>query len=328
LPEEPNYLTHAFKSQYNLITLGTAIGFALLSANPLPVLLCLGAQMIVLPLVAGSERYQRAIRAKMMEDERQQKQANRRLEASEMLRALSDQERHRYRGLETLAAEIRENYQSLDASSQSLLDEVVGKLDFLISFYLRMRYSVARYEAYFQTTDPERIRHRLTSLEREMSQGPERVRAIKGKTANVLKKRLERYEKALENRQLVDAQTETVLEVLQLLRDQSFSMRDPKTITEQLDGLVSSAEETERGVKDLEDLLAADQDILLGTGLGPDIESELEALSSGSQPATAKTAQPATANPTPKPTPVRVPPPPPPTPPNPDGSPNRKKIVN
>ncbi|HEY7515391.1 MAG TPA: hypothetical protein VIC87_12980, partial [Vicinamibacteria bacterium] len=275
MPEEPNYLSLAFKSQYNLISLGTAIGFALLSANPLPLLLVLGAQMIVLPLVAGSERYQRAIKAKLMEDERQQKQANRRLEASEMLRALSDQERNRYRGLETLAAEIRENYQSLDASSQSLLDEVVSKLDFLIAFYLRMRYSVARYEAYFQTTDPERIRHRLTSLEREMAQGPERVRAIKARTANVLKKRMERYEKALENRQLVDAQTETVLEVLQLLRDQSYSMRDPREITAQLDGLVSAAEETERGVRDMEDILSTEDELLLGGSLAG-LEADLE----------------------------------------------------
>ncbi len=306
MPEEPNYLSHAFKSQYNLIGIGTALGFALLSANPLPLILLLGAQLVVLPLVAGSERYQRAIRAKMLEDERQQKQANRRLEASEMLRLLSDPERHRYRGLETLAAEIRENYQSLDASSQSLLDEVVGKLDFLISFYLRMRYSVARYEAYFQTPDPERIRHRLASLEREMAQGPERVRAIKGKTTNVLRKRLERYEKALENRQLVDAQTETVLEVLQLLRDQSFSMTDPKTITEQLDGLVSSAEETERGVKDLEELLDADQDLFLPGSLADDVDEEPE-------PTSRQAAAP----------PVRLPPPANPSPP----SPGRKKVT-
>jgi hypothetical protein len=324
LPEEPNYLSLAFKSQYNLITLGTAIGFALLSANPLPVLLVLGAQMIVLPLVAGSERYQRAVKARLMEDERQQKQANRRLEASEMLQALSDQERHRYRGLETLAAEIRENYQGLDASSQSLLDEVVSKLDFLIAFYLRMRYSVARYEAYFQTTDPERIRHRLDSLEREMSQGPERVRAIKAKTANVLKKRMERYEKALENRQLVDAQTETVLEVLQLLRDQSFSMRDPKTITEQLDGLVTSAEETERGVKDLEDLLAADQDLFLSGGLTADLEEETEGPASADSSPVKTAVKPASSERAPSPTPVRVPPPPPPS----GASPNRKKVAN
>jgi hypothetical protein len=78
------------------------------------------------------------------------------------------------------------------------------------------------------------------------------VQQIKARTRSVLEKRLDRYKKAVENRDLIDAQTETVQEVLQLLRDQSYSMRDPRSITEQIDGLVSSAEETERGVKDME----------------------------------------------------------------------------
>jgi len=277
LPEEPNFLAHAFRSQYNLISLGTALGFAILSGSGLPLLLVAGASLVVLPLVAGSERFQRVIRMRLDAEAREHKQQSRQLETSEMVRVLPEAERHRYRGLETLAGEIRENYRGLDSSSQSLLEEVEGKLDFLIAFYLRMRYSVARYEAYFQTTDPERIRHRIATLDRELLQGPERVRQIKAKTKDVLQKRLERYEKALENRQLVDAQTETVLEVLQLLRDQSFSMRDPRTITEQLDGLVTSAEETERGVKDMEDLLANDQELFAAGGLGVDIEDELVA---------------------------------------------------
>jgi hypothetical protein len=275
LPEEPNFLAHAFRSQYNLIGLGTALGFAILSGSGLPLLLMAGASLVVLPLVAGSERFQRVIRMKLEAETREHQQQTRQLEASEMIKVLPEAERHRYRGLETLAGEIRENYRGLDSSSQSLLEDVEGKLDFLIAFYLRMRYSVARYEAYFQTTDPERIRRRITTLDRELTQGPERVRQIKAKTKDVLQKRLERYEKALENRQLVDAQTETVLEVLQLLRDQSFSMRDPRTITEQLDGLVSSAEETERGVRDLEDLLASDQELFAAGSLGVDLEEEM-----------------------------------------------------
>ena len=52
-------------------------------------------------------------------------------------------------------------------------------------------------------------------------------------------------------------------------------MRDPRTITEQLDGLVSSAEDTERGVRDLEELMAIEKDALLPAG--DDIEAELEA---------------------------------------------------
>ena len=56
--------------------------------------------------------------------------------------------------------------------------------------------------------------------------------------------------------------------VLQLLRDQSFSMRDPRSISEQLDGLVSAAEETERGVKDMEEILSAEREMLLPANMG------------------------------------------------------------
>ena len=307
-PEEPNYLSHAFKSQYNVIGLATALGFAILSGSALPLLLATGIEMVVLPLVSGNDRFQRLIRARISEEHQEEKQARRQIETSEMLRALSPAEFQRYRALELMAGEIRQNYKGLDSSSQMLLDELVGKLDFLMGFYLRMRFSVSRYDNYFATTDPEHIQERIVMLEHEMANGPERVRQIKAKTKAVLEKRLERYQKAQENRQLIDAQTETVQEVLQLLRDQSYSMRDPKTITEQLDGLVSSAEETERGVKDLEDILSAEQDLMLPGGLSADVEAELaahgstprqtEAQASG-LPARLKAAAPSTSPPPP-----------------------------
>jgi hypothetical protein len=274
LPEEPNYFAHAFKSQYNLIGLGTAVGFALLAGSGLPLVLAAGAQLIILPLVAGSERFQRLIRARVMEDVQEERAEKQQVETAELLRGISENDRQRYRGLETLAAEIRRNYRGLDASSQVLLDELVQKLEFLLSFYLRMRSSLARYEAYFSTTDPERIEERITMLGHEMKKGEGRIQSIKAKTKAVLEKRLVRYTKALENKQLIDAQTETVLEVLQLLRDQSYSMRDPREITSQLDGLVSSAEETERGVKDMEDILSAEQDFLLPDALADDLEPD------------------------------------------------------
>jgi DNA repair exonuclease SbcCD ATPase subunit len=175
-----------------------------------------------------------------------------------------------------------------------------------------MRYSLTRYHSYFNSTDPERIQERIAMLDHEMKSGPERVQQIKARTRSVLEKRLDRYRKALENRDLIDAQTETVQEVLQLLRDQSYSMRDPRSITEQIDGLVSSAEETERGVKDMEDILALENDMLSPGSLEADIEQELQA----SRPAVTSSA-PST------PVRSRVPPPPgsPPPPP-------RKKLTH
>ncbi len=272
---EPNPLVEAFKNQYNLIGLGTAIGFAVLSGSLLPLILAAGVELTLLPFM---ERYQRYRRAKDRDEEKRQRKE---LESTEMLRALNPSERQRYHALEVLAGEIRQNYRALDPSSRILLEELSGKLDFLLTFYMRMRFSLSRYDAYFATTDPRRLEERVAAIDREVGKGgPERVQAVKGRTKAVLLKRLERYKKALENRQLVDAQTETVQEVLQLLRDQSFSMRDPRTITEQLDGLVSAAEETERGVKDMEDILSAEREMLLpaNMGLDDDLDVQAEAL--------------------------------------------------
>ncbi|HEY2945075.1 MAG TPA: hypothetical protein VGN09_21760 [Vicinamibacteria bacterium] len=273
--EEPNFLAHAFKSQYNLIGLVTALGFTALSGTLFPLVIAAGVELIVLPLVSGNQRFQRLVRARVSQEEDQAAAQRTQKESWEMLKDLPNPEQQRYRALQGLASEIRQNYKALDSSSQMLVEELVRKLDFLLSFYLRMRYSLMRYHAYFSTTDPERIQERMAMLEHEMTAGPERIQQIKARTRLVLEKRLERYHKALENRQLVEAQTETVEEVLQLLRDQSYSMRDPRTITAQLDGLVSSAEDTERGVRDLEELMAIEKDALLPAA--EDIEAELEA---------------------------------------------------
>jgi hypothetical protein len=221
---------------------------------------------------------------------------------------MPDTERQRYRALQALTNEIRQNYKGMDSSSQMLLEQLVEKLDFLLNFYLRMRYSLVRYQNYFQSTDVERIQERIAMLDHEIKSGPERVQQIKARTRAVLVKRVERYQKAVENRDLIDAQTETVQEVLQLLRDQSYSMRDPRSITEQIDGLVSSAEETERGVKDMEEILAVENDMLSSGSVDADIEAE---LSSARPLGGAATASPPGADRARVPPPVGSPPPPP-----------------
>ena len=301
--EEPNYLLEAFKSQYNLIGLGTAVGFAILSGSFLPLVIAAGVELTVLPLM---ERFQRYNRARNRDKDREQR---RRGERKAMLESLTDGERARYEELEGLAEEIRQNYGSLDTSSQMLLDEVVRKLDFLLSFYLRMRSSVSRYEEYFESTDPRRMQERIARLDQEIAKSPERVRQVKARTRAVLEKRMERYQKALENKQLVDAQTETVQEVLHLLRDQSYSMRDPRTITEQLDSLVSSAEETERGVRDMEELLGIEQDGSFGVLTDDDDGVEAAIEPPVAQPPPAR-AQPVRTVPPPLPNPSGEPPPP------------------
>lgn len=297
--DEPNPLLAALKSDVNLIALGTAVGFAILSGSFLPLLVAAGLELTCLPLL---ERYHRYQRAREIEKERAQRKA---VEVHDMLVSMPEVERQHYRELQSVAAEIRKNYQTMTTTSQVLLAQLSEKLEVLLASYLRMRHSLARYAAYFRTTSEDRIRERMAMLEREMASGPERVQQVKARTHAVLSKRLDRFAKAVENRDLINAQTETIQEVLHLLRDQSYSMRDPRSITEQVDGLISSAEETERGVKDLEDILTDDDDgILFGTA-EDDIESELDA---GRERASGRTAPPPRVKIPPLP---ETPPPPP-----------------
>src|SRR6185436_19177689 len=127
---DPNYLAHAFKSQYNLIGLGTALGFALISGTALPLILAAGVELVVLPLVSGSGRFQRLIRARLREEEDTERQQKRDVESTQMLQYMPDAERQRFRALQAMTTEIRHNYRGMDTSSQMLLEQVVDKLDF------------------------------------------------------------------------------------------------------------------------------------------------------------------------------------------------------
>ena len=296
--EERNPLVAALTSDVNLIALGTAVGFAILSGSFLPLLVAAGLELTCLPLL---ERYHRYQRAKEIEAERARRKAT---EVHDMLLSMPEVERQHYRELQSVAAEIRRNYQSMTQTSQVLLAQMSEKLEVLLASYLRMRHSLVRYAAYFRTTTEDRIRERMAMLEHEMQKGPERVQQVKARTHAVLAKRLERFHKAVENRDLIGAQTETIQEVLHLLRDQSYSMRDPRSIAEQVDGLISSAEETERGVKDLEDILTDDGEGALLSTFDEDVDAAVAEADETVAPPAAR-ARTVVAPPTP-------PPPPPP----------------
>ncbi len=257
--DDPDFLKAAFQSQHNLIGLATAVGFAVVGFTWLPLLLAAGVELIVLPLVASSPRFQRLVRTRLVQDEMDRAEAAKEDETGALLAKLPASERARYAELQLVSRDIRENYQRLHECSQPVLAELVAKMDYLLAFWIRTRGALVRYAAYLASTDADEIRARVAELDREIAQAPARVQPVKAKTRAVLVQRLERHGRAEENRQLVEAQTETVVEVLQLLRDQSFAMNDPRTIASQLDSLVASAETAERDVRDIEDVLALEE---------------------------------------------------------------------
>jgi DNA repair ATPase RecN len=78
------------------------------------------------------------------------------------------------------------------------------------------------------------------------------VQEINRKRIEILTKRLEKFGKIHENCDVINAQCAATEDVLQLIRDQSVTLRDPQQVSDQLEGLVHDVEQTEETVREVE----------------------------------------------------------------------------
>ena len=243
-----NYVKAAFGWQYNWIALAGAAGFALVSASGLPLLLAAGLELIYLATVPQNARFQRLVRSWEYAEE----QRRREMSLSALFNEMPPEMRTRYAQLDSAIRAIRENYKRLSSTSQMFVDQMETKLDGLAQSYLRLLNAAFHHREYLNTTNPESIRHEARELEKGLDQQAPKVQEINRKRIEILNKRVEKYEKVRENCQVIDAQCAAVEDVLQLIRDQSVTMRDPQQLSDHLDSLVHDVEQTEETVREVE----------------------------------------------------------------------------
>ena len=119
-----------------------------------------------------------------------------------------------------------------------------------------------------------------------MADDAPRVRAIKERRRRILEQRLARIKKVRENLEIIEAQLDTIDDVIRYIHEQSLTLRNPEEITFQLDTLLSEVEETEAAVAEIEDVFASPTALLgeLAAELEPP-RMESEAPASSKEPA-------------------------------------------
>ena len=266
-----NYVKEAFKVQYNWIALGGAAAFALVTGTAVPIVLAGGLELMYLAIVSQHPRFQRLVRSWRFAEE--QKQNEQKL--SDMLRSLPPDMQGRYIRLAEVCGSIRANFGQLSSTSQIFVQQMNTRLEGLLHGYARLLSAAFQQRQYVKTTDPDQIKREVAALQEHMQSDPPRVQEINKRRVEILSKRLEKYEKITENRQVVDAQCSAVEDVLQLVRDQSVTMRDPQQVSDQLANLVHDVEQTEQTVQQVESIFS---------GLTPEMEGimqDADASSSG-----------------------------------------------
>jgi hypothetical protein len=259
-----SYVKAAFQWQYNLIGMAGAVGFAAVSGSELPLILGAGLELIYLAVVPQMSRFQRLVRSWKYAEEKRAIEA--RLRA--LFNEIPPDMRARYSRVEALCRNIRENYARLSAATQIFAKETEDRLDGLLQGYLRLLHALHQHYEYLRNTDVERIKKEAAELDRHMASDPPKVQEINRKRLEILAKRTEKFGKIRENCSIIEAQCGAMEDVLQLIRDQSVTLRDPQQVNDQLEGLVHDVEQTEQSVREVEAIFEMATPDTFGTSLG------------------------------------------------------------
>jgi archaellum component FlaC len=259
---EINYTKEAFLNPMNLgfliMAMLTAFFLSGVGEPWTNVVLILAAalELMYLGVVPRNERFRRAVRSQRAAEHSKPPSQK------EIFQVLTKFSQRRYARLRKLEKDIRTNYRKLSYASQGLLDSHLDKIDGLLDSYLNLLYQKERYEYTVQSGAESEVVQAIAALRDDMSDDMPKVRAIKERRLRILEQRLQRFKKSNENLEIIEAQLETIEDVVKYIHEQSLTLRNPEEITFQLDTLLSEVEETEAAIEEIEEVFTQSVDLL------------------------------------------------------------------
>jgi hypothetical protein len=171
--------------------------------------------------------------------------------------------------MEQLCRAIESNYQGLSGISQAYLSEQRGKLDNILDGCLNRMLALQRYDKMPITRNPTEIKREIADLEKELAGGDlnDRARAALQKNLELKQRLLKSYSEAGGNMKALETELDSMQSLLEVLHQNSLSLRDPQAISDELDTIVRQSEASEKAVREMEALLRAG-----GGEWAPDLE--------------------------------------------------------
>ncbi len=242
-------------NQYQAIITAGAIAASALTLNPLPLLLWFGSELVLLPILDSGP-----LRRLVARRRRQAARAQAGERRKAIIASFDAAHAKRYAILEELCRMIETNYQSLTGISQAYLSEQRGKLDNILEGCMTRMIALQRYQKMPLARDPEDLEREIAALERELKDEElnERARTALQKNLELKRKLLESYSEVEGTMKALATELDSMGSLLEVLHQNSISLRDPQAISEELDTIVQQSEDSERVVREMEALLRTD----------------------------------------------------------------------
>jgi hypothetical protein len=242
------YVKAAFLFPLNLVALGGATLASALTGDPQPALIALGAEGLYLGVASSLPPFRRYF-------ERRAGAVSSVVRAGSLMDELAPSQREHYLALEELRNRILSNYRKLPGGGV-LAASSEQRLDALLTNFLRLVGTLNAYRKYLNAADREAVEQEAGALKAEVAtESNPRLREIKQKRAEILGKRVQRFRQAEESREIVSHQLAGIEDLLRLTHEQSIAIRDPESITRQLDALTVEVQATEETVREMEQFM-------------------------------------------------------------------------
>lgn len=259
----PTYLKHAFQNWYNYGGMILFGGLALILREPGWLFMGAGLEIGYLFMLSTNPRFQRVVDSEL-EDQKS-------LKVEEFAKSLwphIDQDlRQRYTDLDNLSGRLSTDILPTSSDNRDMLKDNQRKVAVLLASYLKIAVAVTRYRHYLTGVNPDTINKDVARLTKEIDGADDRIKAVKQKNLEILKKRLEKIDKAKANCEYLAAQMEAIEDTMRLVVDQAVTLTDPKGMGTQIDNLLQTLQDT--------DLIAAEMEPYAEMEAGMSDELEL-----------------------------------------------------
>jgi len=252
--EKRPYLKMAFANPYNLALVLGGVAASVLTLNPVPAVIALGAEGLWLLHAPESKTLRRLLWDPRFEKIRL---AVEQQERAERMRNLTPEERERVENLAQRQIDINRLASQNPSFTGDLLRNELVKTSKLVNAFLEMALTCARYESYLEQVDVnalDRDRQRFSGRATS-DKTPEQERDIARKNLAVIEKRIEKLRDIRSYLGVARGQLDLIENSFQLIADQIVTMQSPTELGGQLDDLLDGVESIKQTAMDTEKML-------------------------------------------------------------------------
>ncbi len=260
------YLKAAFVNPWNLLVFLGGMGFAALSGQPdVAIPIVLAGEITYLSMLGAHPKFQKSVDAQEAKAQRKDGVEAAEATARRILKELPKKQVQRFNDLRSRCDALRQialrmREPAAPGEPPPLDDLQLASLDRLLWMYLRLLYTQHALSQFLMSTSETVIEDNIRELEERLKSLPatpneerrQRVNKVLEDNLQTWRARLDNYQKAKENHELMSLELDRLENTIHSLSELSVNRQEPDFISGQIDQVAASMKQTEKTMGELE----------------------------------------------------------------------------